>query len=82
MQTVTMEEAQARLPELISTLAREHEIAITHNGSRVATIHASAPTKPATNRSLLDLPTFPGAVLQPDFNRAEVWDEMTKRDLP
>lgn len=47
MPTVTIEEAQARLPELIEQLAPGEEVVITHNAQPVATLVSQPRPKPS-----------------------------------
>jgi antitoxin (DNA-binding transcriptional repressor) of toxin-antitoxin stability system len=56
MQTVTIEEAQARLPELIAALPSEGSIVITRGAQTVAKMTAPETEKPARQRSMLDVP--------------------------
>jgi antitoxin (DNA-binding transcriptional repressor) of toxin-antitoxin stability system len=82
MQTLTLEEAQARLPELIAALPEPQEFTITRDGENVAQIAVTpaSKAKPAP-RSILDLkPMSVGKVLKTDFNRFEVWDEIYRRE--
>lgn len=79
MQTVTLDEAEARLRELIASLAAEQEIVITSGGEAVARIHPAGPGREPKKQSgsIFDLKPFSvGKVLKPVFNREEVWDEM------
>jgi len=46
MNTVTIEEVQAKLPELIAKLAPGEEIVITQNDQPVAELHSVAKEKP------------------------------------
>jgi antitoxin (DNA-binding transcriptional repressor) of toxin-antitoxin stability system len=52
MPTVTIEEAQAKLPELIEGLLHGEELVITKNGQQIAQVrrtpHSSWPCKPGT----------------------------------
>lgn len=80
LETVTLEEAQARLPELISSLNPDQKIMITCEGRSVAMI--ARPVEPSkSGGSIFDIPPLSvGKVLNPEFSRAEVWDEMIRRD--
>jgi antitoxin (DNA-binding transcriptional repressor) of toxin-antitoxin stability system len=57
MHAITLEEAQARLPELVSTLVPGEEIRITREGHLVATLVAppreSWPCQPGTAKGIL-----------------------------
>jgi antitoxin (DNA-binding transcriptional repressor) of toxin-antitoxin stability system len=59
MHAITLEEAQARLPELVSTLVQGEEIRITREGHLVATLVApprqSWPCQPGTAKSILTI---------------------------
>lgn len=89
MTVVTLTEAQARLPELIDSLMGAEEVVITRGDEPVATLTLRGQAEPsaevatsrsATFHSIRDLrPISVGTVLKPDFNRAEVWDEMIER---
>jgi antitoxin (DNA-binding transcriptional repressor) of toxin-antitoxin stability system len=67
MQTVTLEEAQARLAEIIDELSPGEEIIITRDDKPVATVRA---TQPAPARKSRQLGTLKGTVLYmaPDFD--------------
>ena len=67
MSTVTIEEAQAKLPELIQSLAPGEEIVITRDAQPVATLRAASPSAPRKQRQL---GTLKGSVLYmaPDFD--------------
>ena len=45
MTTVTIQEAQAKLPQLIAQLAIGEELVITDNQEPIARLHAEVPTK-------------------------------------
>lgn len=66
MSTVTIEEAQAQLPQLIDRLRGEGEIVITQNQKPVARLIA----EPKAERPLRQLGTMKGSVryLDPDFD--------------
>jgi antitoxin (DNA-binding transcriptional repressor) of toxin-antitoxin stability system len=66
MTNVTMQEAQAKLPELIHELPPGTELVITENGRPVATLVASGPAI----RKQRQLGTLKGTVLfmAPDFD--------------
>ena len=59
MHAITIEEAQARLPELVSTLVPGEELQITHEGHLVATLVApprkSWPCHPGTAKGILTI---------------------------
>jgi antitoxin (DNA-binding transcriptional repressor) of toxin-antitoxin stability system len=59
MHAVTIEEAQARLPELVSTLVPGEEVPITREGHLVATLvaplRASWPCQPGTAKGILTI---------------------------
>lgn len=59
MNAVTIEEAQARLPELVSTLVPGEEVPIMRDGHLVATLVAppreSWPCQPGTAKGLLTI---------------------------
>jgi antitoxin (DNA-binding transcriptional repressor) of toxin-antitoxin stability system len=59
MHAVTIEEAQARLPELVSTLVPGEEVPITREGHLVATLvappRASWPCQPGTAKGILNI---------------------------
>jgi antitoxin (DNA-binding transcriptional repressor) of toxin-antitoxin stability system len=59
MASVTIEEAQARLPELVHRLTPDEEVVITENDQPVARLVKSAP-QPTTKRRL---GTMKGSVL-------------------
>ena len=59
MASVTIEEAQARLPELVHRLTPDEEVVITENDQPVARLVRSAPQPPAKRR----LGTMKGSVL-------------------
>jgi antitoxin (DNA-binding transcriptional repressor) of toxin-antitoxin stability system len=67
MQTITLEEAQNHLAELIEKLTPGEGIVLTRNGKPVATIRATAPPPPRKPRQL---GTLKGSVLYmaPDFD--------------
>jgi antitoxin (DNA-binding transcriptional repressor) of toxin-antitoxin stability system len=67
MQTVTIQEAQSRLIEIIDKLPPGEEIVITRDDMPVATIRA---TPPSSSRKRRQLGTLRGSVLSmaPDFN--------------
>ncbi len=83
MQTVTLEEALARLPALLDGLPEKQELLVTRNGRPVARIAVTPESSAAASdwpRSILDLkPMSVGRVLKPDFDRAEVWEEIFDR---
>jgi antitoxin (DNA-binding transcriptional repressor) of toxin-antitoxin stability system len=64
--TVTLEEAQAQLPQLIERLQPGEEIVITRDQKPVATVRAMPPTSPEAPR----LGTLKGTILHiaPDFD--------------
>jgi antitoxin (DNA-binding transcriptional repressor) of toxin-antitoxin stability system len=64
MKTVSVEEAQARLAEIIAQLAPEEEIVLTRDGKPVATLRAVPPKQPPR------FGTLKGTVLYiaPDFD--------------
>ena len=66
MSTVTLEEAQARLPQLIERLQPDEEIVITRNDTPVATVRALPPASRGGPR----LGTLKGTILSitPDFD--------------
>jgi antitoxin (DNA-binding transcriptional repressor) of toxin-antitoxin stability system len=59
MSTITIQDAQARLAELVSTLAPGEEIGIVRDGRIVATLVASGtgpwPCRPGTARGILTI---------------------------
>jgi antitoxin (DNA-binding transcriptional repressor) of toxin-antitoxin stability system len=67
MATVTIQEAQARLPDLIHRLTPGEEVVITENDQPVARIVPPTPTPPTKPRRL---GTMKGTVLYmaPDFD--------------
>jgi antitoxin (DNA-binding transcriptional repressor) of toxin-antitoxin stability system len=67
MQTLTLEQAQSHLAEIIEKLAPDEEIVLTRDGKPVATIRAAQP-RPA--RKPRQLGTLKGTVLHmaPDFD--------------
>lgn len=67
MKTVTVQEAQSRLVELIDNLTPGDEIVLTRDDHPVATIRA---TQSATSRKRRQLGTLRGSVLYiaPDFD--------------
>lgn len=67
MQTITVEEAQANLAEVIQKLQPEEELVITRDGRPIATIKA---TPPVAERKPRQLGTLKGTVLYmaPDFD--------------
>lgn len=67
MTSVTIEEAQARLPELVRRLTADEEVVITENNQPVARLVKSTP-KPRIQRRRLG--TMKGSVLYiaPDFD--------------
>ncbi|HEY7155208.1 MAG TPA: type II toxin-antitoxin system Phd/YefM family antitoxin [Gemmataceae bacterium] len=67
MQTVTLQEAQSHLAEIIDKLPPGAEIIITRDDKPVAAIRATAPTGPRKQRQL---GTLKGSVLYmaPDFD--------------
>ncbi|MDB5307227.1 MAG: prevent-host-death protein [Gemmataceae bacterium] len=67
MQTVTVEDAQSRLAELIDKLSAGEEIVITRDDKPVATLRATPPASPRQSRRLS---TLKGSVLYvaPDFD--------------
>jgi antitoxin (DNA-binding transcriptional repressor) of toxin-antitoxin stability system len=67
MQTVTLEEAQGHLGEIIDKLPPGEEIVITRDDKPVATIRATPPSTPRKQRQL---GTLRGSVLYmaPDFD--------------
>ena len=67
MRTITLEEAQAKLPEVIDKMRPGEEVVITRDGRPVATIRAVAPP-PARKRRQFG--TLKGTVLYmaPDFD--------------
>jgi antitoxin (DNA-binding transcriptional repressor) of toxin-antitoxin stability system len=67
MRTVTLQEAQSRLTEIIDKLPPGEEIVITRDDKPVATIRA---TPPSPSRKQRQLGTLKGSVLYmaPDFD--------------
>ncbi len=67
MQTVTIQEAQSHLTEIIDRLSLGDEVVITRDARPVATIRAMPPTAPRKQRQL---GTLKGSVLfmAPDFD--------------
>jgi antitoxin (DNA-binding transcriptional repressor) of toxin-antitoxin stability system len=67
MQTITVQEAQSHLAEIIDKLPPGEEVVITRDDKPVATIRATFPTKPRKPRQL---GTLKGSVLYmaPDFD--------------
>jgi antitoxin (DNA-binding transcriptional repressor) of toxin-antitoxin stability system len=67
MQTVSVEEAQAHLGEILQKLQPGEEVVITRDGQPIATIKATAP---APQRKPRQLGTLKGTVLYvaPDFD--------------
>jgi antitoxin (DNA-binding transcriptional repressor) of toxin-antitoxin stability system len=67
MQTITLEEAQSRLAQIIQSLPPGEEIVITCGDKPVATIRTTAPPTPRQQRQL---GTLRGSVLYmaPDFD--------------
>jgi antitoxin (DNA-binding transcriptional repressor) of toxin-antitoxin stability system len=67
MTTVTIENAQAHLTEIIDKLPPGEEVVITRDDKPVATLRAAPPTSPRKQRQL---GTLPGGVLcmAPDFD--------------
>jgi antitoxin (DNA-binding transcriptional repressor) of toxin-antitoxin stability system len=67
MQTVTIQEAQGRLEEIIERLTPGEEIVLTRDDQPVATIRATPPASPRKPRQL---GTLKGSVLYmaPDFD--------------
>jgi antitoxin (DNA-binding transcriptional repressor) of toxin-antitoxin stability system len=66
MSTVTLEDAQAHLPQLIEQLQPGEEIILTHHDRPVATIHAMSPASREPPR----FGTLKGTILYmaPDFD--------------
>lgn len=82
MASVTIEEAQAHLPELVHRLNADQEVVITENDQPVARLVKSAPQSPTMRR----LGTMKGSVLYmaPDFDAplrifASTWNETRAR---
>jgi antitoxin (DNA-binding transcriptional repressor) of toxin-antitoxin stability system len=66
MQTVRLDEAQSRLPELVDSLADGNEILITRDDQPVAKLTGAA--EPNVSTSLRDIqPASIGALLRPIF---------------
>ncbi|HET6883400.1 MAG TPA: type II toxin-antitoxin system prevent-host-death family antitoxin [Pirellulales bacterium] len=67
MASVTIEEAQARLPELVHRLTTDEEVVITENNQPVARLVKSAPKSQPRRRQL---GTMKGSVryMAPDFD--------------
>ena len=67
MQTITLQEAQSHLAEIIDTLPPDEEVVITRDDKPVATIRAISPSTPRPPRQL---GTLRGSVLHmaPDFD--------------
>lgn len=67
MASVTIQEAQARLPELVERLVPDEELVIIDNDQPVARLVKAAPRSPARRRQL---GTMKGSVLYlaPDFD--------------
>jgi len=67
MQTVTLQDAQSRLAEIIEKLSPGEEVVLTRDDKPVATIRATAPPPAATPRQL---GTLKGTILYiaPDFD--------------
>lgn len=84
MKIVTIEEAQARLPELIAALPARQELVIASDGRSIAQLAVTpiSDVAPVANpSSALDLPTYScGKVLKPRFDRFEVFEEMIRRE--
>jgi antitoxin (DNA-binding transcriptional repressor) of toxin-antitoxin stability system len=66
MQTATIEDVQARLPEILDKLAPGEEVVITRDGKPVAKLSGTTPTATTPHR----LGTLKGTVLYmaPDFD--------------
>lgn len=67
MQTISVEEAQSRLAEIIDQLPPGGEVVITRGDKPVASLRAASPTLPLKSRQL---GTLKGSVLYvaPDFD--------------
>jgi antitoxin (DNA-binding transcriptional repressor) of toxin-antitoxin stability system len=67
MQTITLEEAQSHLSEIIEKLAPGEEVVLIHDDKPVATIRAIAPSPVSTPRKF---GTLKGTILYiaPDFD--------------
>ncbi|HWG44379.1 MAG TPA: type II toxin-antitoxin system Phd/YefM family antitoxin [Gemmataceae bacterium] len=67
MQTISVQEAQSRLAEIIDKLPAGEEVVLTRDDKPVATIRATSPTMPRKQRQL---GTLKGSVLYmaPDFD--------------
>lgn len=73
MQTVRIDEAQARLPQLVDSASAGEEIVITRDDQPVAKL-----TPPEHGGTLRDIrPTSVGAVLRPFDADDDLLDEMT-----
>lgn len=81
MQTVTLEEAQAKLPELIRALPTEREITIIRGNQTVAKITGVSPAV-SNSQSVLNIaPVSVGRVLRPYPDPADdILGEMLERE--